>query len=80
MMKREHDCRTGRPLVDGRDTVQALTTEELEAEVTIAAAQPQRRTNRLNSLLRELERRRPANSARPELQVALAERVRNARG
>jgi hypothetical protein len=55
---REHDRRTGRPLVKGRDTVEALSTEELESEVTIAAAAPVRRANRLNSLLRELERRR----------------------
>jgi hypothetical protein len=57
-MRREHDRRTGRPLVNGRDTVEALTTEELEAEVTIAVAAPIRRETRLNALLRELERRR----------------------
>ena len=57
-MKREHDRRTGRPLVDGRDNVGALTLEELEAEVTIAASEPRHRASRLNCLLRELERRR----------------------
>jgi hypothetical protein len=58
MMKREHDRRTGRPLVDGRDNVEALTLDELEAEVTIAASEPRHRGGRLNCLLGELERRR----------------------
>jgi hypothetical protein len=57
-MRRERDGRTGRPLVDGRDNVEALTLAELEAEVTIAASEPRHRANRLNRLLRELERRR----------------------
>ena len=57
-MSREHDRRTGRPLVDGRDDVEALTADELEAELTIAASEPRHRAKRLNSLLRELERRR----------------------
>jgi hypothetical protein len=57
-MQREYDRRTGRPLVDGRDLIEALTVEELEAEVTIAAAEPRRRERRLNALLGELARRR----------------------
>jgi hypothetical protein len=59
VMKREYDRRTGRPLVGGRDRVEALTVEELEAEVTIAAAEPRRGERRLNALLSELARRRP---------------------
>jgi hypothetical protein len=58
-MKWEYDRRTGRPLIDGRDRVEALTVEELEAEVTIAAAEPRRRAQRLDTLLSELARRRP---------------------
>jgi hypothetical protein len=57
-MLREYDRRTGRPLVDGRDLIEALTVEELEAEVTIAAAEPRRRERRLDTLLGELARRR----------------------
>jgi len=64
-MRREHDRRTGRPLVDGRDNVEALTLDELEAEVTIAASEPTHRANRLNRLLRELERRRRHQPLRP---------------
>jgi len=56
-MRRMHDPRTGRPLVDGRDIVEELTLEELQEEVTIAASAPQR-ASRLNVLLRELEHRR----------------------
>jgi hypothetical protein len=57
-MQREYDRRTGRPLLRGRDDVQALTMEELAAELTIAAAEPRRRANRLNRLQHELDRRR----------------------
>jgi len=64
-MRRERDRRTGRPLVDGRDNVEALTLEELEAEVTIAASEPRHRENRLNRLLRELERRRRRQPVSP---------------
>jgi len=55
-MERVYDPRTGRPLVAGQDDIEALTTEELEAEVTIAAARP-RRAGRLDALLLELARR-----------------------
>jgi hypothetical protein len=41
-----------------RIAVDALTIEELEAEVTIAAAEPRRRERRLDDLLVELARRR----------------------
>ena len=64
-MRREHDRRTGRPLIGGQDNVEALTLEELEAEVTIAAAEPRHRASRLNRLLRELERRRRLDPLRP---------------
>ena len=56
--EREVDFRTGRPLVDGRDCIEALTDEELEIEVTIAAADPSRRGERLSNLLVERTRRR----------------------
>jgi hypothetical protein len=55
---RESDKRTGRPLVEGQDTVAALTDEELEVELTIAAAEPKRRAPRLDAVLLELTRRR----------------------
>jgi len=54
----ERDQRTGRPLVDGRDSIQELTDDELEVEVTIAAAEPTRRGLRLDALLLEKARRR----------------------
>jgi hypothetical protein len=57
-MDRDYDTRTGRPLVEGRDVVAALTDDELEAELTIAAAEPTRRAVRLDALLLELTRRR----------------------
>jgi hypothetical protein len=57
-VKREYDQRTGRPLTDGRDIIEVLTNEELEAEVTIAAAEPTKRGPRLDALLVELTRRR----------------------
>jgi hypothetical protein len=54
----ERDQRTGRPLVDGRDSIQELTDDELEVEVTIAAAEPTHRGPRLDALLLEKARRR----------------------
>jgi hypothetical protein len=57
-MRRDYDARTGRPLVDGRDRLDALTETELEAELTIAAAEPRHRARRLDALLLELARRR----------------------
>jgi hypothetical protein len=57
-MRREHDRRTGRPVINGRDVVEELTMEELEVELTIAVGAAKRRANRLNLLLRELDRRR----------------------
>jgi hypothetical protein len=55
---RQVDQRTGRPLVDGQDRIEALTDEELEAELTIAAEEPRHRAQRLDSLLLERTRRR----------------------
>lgn len=52
------DQRTGRPLIDGHDRIDALTDDELEAELTIAVAEPTRRGQRLDSLLLERTRRR----------------------
>jgi len=57
-VKRDFDKRTGRPLVDGRDNIELLTTRELEADLTIAAAEPKRRAPRLDAVLLELARRR----------------------
>ena len=56
-MDREYDPRTGRPLVHGEDRIDALTDGELEAELTIAAAEPHRRAQRLDAVLVELARR-----------------------
>jgi len=56
--RRGNDPRTGRPLVDGHDRLDALTDRELAAELTIAAARPRRRIQRLDALLHELARRR----------------------
>jgi hypothetical protein len=55
---RQVDQRTGRPLVDGQDRIEALTDDELEAELTIAAEEPRRRGERLDNLLLERTRRR----------------------
>ena len=55
---RQVDQRTGRPLVDGCDRIEALSDDELEAELTIAAAEPRRRGERLDNLLLERTRRR----------------------
>jgi len=57
-MRREHDERTGRPLVDGRDCIEELSDDELEMEVTIAAEEPRHRGSRLDALLLERARRR----------------------
>jgi hypothetical protein len=63
---RQVDQRTGRPLVDGQDRIEALTDAELEAELTIAAEEPRMRAQRLDDLLLERTRRRmrplPASS------------------
>ena len=63
-MRREHDARTGRPLIDGRDSIEELSDEELEVEVTIAAAEPRHRGLRLDALL--LERARREGRAQPQ--------------
>jgi hypothetical protein len=57
-MIREYDGRTGRPLVDGRESIAELSDDELEFEVTIAAAEPRHRAGRLDALLLERTRRR----------------------
>ena len=64
-MGREHDTRTGRPLVDGRDSVEGLSDDELEVEVTIAAAEPRHRGPRLDALLLERARRRGQRQPQP---------------
>ena len=62
-MEREFDPRTGRPLIAGREDLQGLTMEELQAELTIASAEPTRRAVRLEALLLELARRAPSRAA-----------------
>jgi hypothetical protein len=61
---REQDQRTGRPLVNGRDSIEELSDEELEAEMTIAVAEPRHRGLRLDALL--LERARRQSQAQPQ--------------
>ena len=57
-MRLERDERTGRPLVNGRDSIEELSDDELELEVTIAAGEPRHRGVRLDALLLERARRR----------------------
>jgi hypothetical protein len=64
-MRREYDRRTGRPLSDGRDVIDVLSDDELQAEVTIAAADPTRRARRLDALLLEVARRRAEKKPQP---------------
>ena len=64
-MRREHDERTGRPLVNGRDSIEELSDDELEVEVTIAAAEPRHRGLRLDALLLERARRRAQRQPQP---------------
>ena len=62
---RQVDDRTGRPLIDGDDRIEALTDDELEAELTIAVAEPRHRGERLDNLLLERTRRRARPFATP---------------
>jgi hypothetical protein len=64
-MRREHDVRTGRPLVNGRESIEELSDDELEVEVTIAAAEPRHRGPRLDALLLERARRRGHRQPQP---------------
>jgi hypothetical protein len=64
-MSREHDERTGRPLVNGRDSIEDLSDDELEVEMTIAAAEPRHRGLRLDALLLERARRRGQRQPQP---------------
>jgi len=64
-MNRERDERTGRPLVNGRETIEELNDDELEIEVTIAAAEPRHRGPRLDALLLERARRRSQRQPQP---------------
>lgn len=57
LMALDYDIRTGRRLTDGEDRIDTLSNDELEAELTIAAAEPTRRANRLDDVLVELARR-----------------------
>ena len=64
-MRREHDERTGRPLVNGCDSIEELGGDELEVEMTIAVAEPRRRGPRLDALLLERARRRGQQQPQP---------------
>jgi hypothetical protein len=64
-VKRERDARTGRPLVNGRESIEELNDDELEIEVTIAAAEPRHRGPRLDALLLERARRRGRRQPQP---------------
>jgi hypothetical protein len=64
-MNRERDERTGRPLVNGRESIEELNDDELEIEVTIAAAEPRHRGPRLDALLLERARRRGQRQPQP---------------
>lgn len=64
-MRREHDERTGRPLVNGRDSIEELSDDELEVEMTIAVAEPRHRGGRLDALLLERARRRGRQLPQP---------------
>jgi hypothetical protein len=64
-VRHERDERTGRPLVDGHESIEELSDDELELEVTIAAAEPRRRAPRLDALLLERARRRSRRQPQP---------------
>ena len=64
-MSREHDERTGRPQVNGRDSIEELSDDELEVEMTIAVAEPRHRGRRLDALLLERARRRGQRQPQP---------------
>jgi hypothetical protein len=64
-MTREHDVRTGRPLLNGRESIEELSDDELEVEVTIAATEPRHRGPRLDALLLERARRRGQRQPQP---------------
>jgi hypothetical protein len=62
-MTRERDTRTGRPMVNGRESIEELNDDEVE--MTIAAAEPRHRGPRLDALLLERARRRGQRQPQP---------------
>jgi hypothetical protein len=64
-MRRNYDERTGRPLTNGRDSIEELSDDELEVELTIASGEPRHRGRRLDALLRERTRRRRLRKPQP---------------
>ncbi len=52
------DPRTGRPLDPVGEALMSLSDLELEREITIAAMEPRRRGERLDTLIKERQRRR----------------------
>jgi hypothetical protein len=51
--------------VNGRESIEELSDNELEGEVTIAAAEPRQRARRLDALLLERARRRAQGQPQP---------------
>ena len=58
-----YDMLTGRPLHGDEEAVETLADEELEAELTIAVLDPERRERRYERLLGERSHRRRATGS-----------------
>ena len=54
----EYDVATGRPLEDGDEAVETLADDLLDAEITVALLDPERREQRFERLAQELLNRR----------------------
>jgi len=63
------DEKTGRPLQDGTEAVETLSDQELDAELTIAMYDEERREQRVHRLQQELQRRRGRQRIQPEIVV-----------
>ena len=57
-MTTEYDVHTGRPLHDGTEAIETLASDELEAELTVALLDVERRERRYRRLADELLNRR----------------------
>jgi hypothetical protein len=63
----EYDATTGRPLHQGTKAIETLDDNELEAELTIALLDPERRERRYDQLWQELLNRRHGNGRHRDL-------------
>jgi hypothetical protein len=54
----DYDAATGRPLHNGGEALETLADDELEAELTVALLDAERRELRVNRLVEELRGRR----------------------